>query len=94
MPPYLLLLLFVGAIYGTLFHLLQGQTLLDLAFYIVVGIIGSAIGQLVGQILALDLFAIGILRITEVTALAWLCLLAARWLKTIKIKPNPDQSGE
>jgi uncharacterized membrane protein YeaQ/YmgE (transglycosylase-associated protein family) len=80
-PPYLLLLLILGAIYGIMFHLWRGKTFKDLAIYLVAGIIGFIIGQAIGNLLGLQFFSIGPLHIVAGTLLSWLSLFVAQWLK-------------
>lgn len=81
MPPYLLLALLLGAIYGTIFHIWQGQTLSDLLLYLISGLLGFGLGQLIGYVFGLNLFPIGSLHVAEATVISWLSLFAAKWLK-------------
>ncbi len=88
MPPHILLIVLFGATYGTLFHILQGQTLQDLLLYLITGIIGAVLGQLLGYWFGLELFSIGLFRLTEVTVVSWGCLFLIKWLKITKIEKN------
>jgi hypothetical protein len=81
MPPYLLLSLMLGALYGTVFHLWRGQGFKDLAIYLIAGIIGFILGQAVGNLLGLSFFLIGPLHFIEATILSWVGLFVAQWLK-------------
>ena len=81
MPPYLLLSLILGGIYGTIFHLWRGKSVKDLVIYLITGIIGFIIGQALGNLLGLRIFLIGPLHIIEATVISWVSLFVAQWLK-------------
>ena len=81
MPPYILLSLMLGSLYGTLFHLWRGKTSRDLIIYLVTGNVGFWLGQALGDLISSELFLIGPLHILEATALAWISLFVVRWLK-------------
>jgi uncharacterized membrane protein YeaQ/YmgE (transglycosylase-associated protein family) len=81
MPPYLLLSLILGGIYGTIFHLWRGKSVKDLVIYLITGIIGFIIGQALGNLLGLKIFLIGPLHIIEATVISWISLFVAQWLK-------------
>ncbi len=81
MPPYLLLSILLGAVYGTLFHLWRGKTLRDFAIYFLTGIIGFVLGQILGDMLGLDIFLVGSIHVVEATVASWACLFLIRWLK-------------
>jgi len=81
MPPYLLLSLILGGIYGTIFHLWRGKSVKDLVIYLITGIIGFIIGQALGNLLGLRIFLIGPLHIIEATVISWISLFVAQWLK-------------
>lgn len=81
MPPYILLSLLLGSLYGTLFHLWRGKTARDLIIYFVTGIAGFWLGQVLGDLIGSNLFLIGPLHILEATTLAWASLFVVRWLK-------------
>ena len=81
MPPYLLLSLILGGIYGTIFHLWRGKSVKDLVIYLITGIIVFIIGQALGNLLGLRIFLIGPLHIIEATVISWISLFVAQWLK-------------
>jgi hypothetical protein len=81
MPPYFLLSLLLGAIYGTVFHLWRGKSMRDLIIYFVTGILGFWLGQIVGDMLTSTLFLVGPLHLIEATVLSWICLFVVQWLK-------------
>jgi len=80
-PPYLLLSLLVGAIYGTLFFLWRGKKLQELLIYLAAGIIGFVAGQALGNLFGLEIGQIGPLHMPEATVTSWLILFLAQWLK-------------
>lgn len=81
MPPYILLSLILGSLYGTLFYLWRGKNARDLIIYFVTGMAGFWLGQVLGDLIGSNLFLIGPLHILEATALAWASLFVVRWLK-------------
>jgi hypothetical protein len=81
MPPYILLSILVGGIYGALFHLWRGKNLRDLVIYSLTGIIGFALGQGLGNLLGLTAFLIGPLHVVEATVVSWAGLFIVQWLK-------------
>ncbi|MFQ5613709.1 MAG: hypothetical protein ACE5H9_16415 [Anaerolineae bacterium] len=81
MSPYLLLSLLFGGIYGAAFHVWKGQSARDLALYLVAGVLGFGLGQLVGNQLGFNLFLIGPVHVVEATLTSWLVLFVTKWLK-------------
>jgi hypothetical protein len=81
MPPSILLSFLLGAIYGAIFHLWRGKTFQDLAIYAVTGIIGFIVGQIIGNLLELEIFIIGPLHVAEATIMSWISLFVVQWLK-------------
>jgi uncharacterized membrane protein YfcA len=81
MPPYLLLLLLLGAVYGVLFHLWRGKTLRDLIIYLLTGIIGVGLGQAIGNLIDTGILMVGPLHLVEATFAGWLSLFIMDWLK-------------
>ncbi len=80
-PPYLLLSLLLGAIYGTLFFLWRGKKLQELVIYLAAGIIGFVAGQAAGNLIGLGIWQIGPLHTVEATVTSWLALFLTQWLK-------------
>ena len=81
MPPYILLSILLGGIYGVLFHLWQGKTIRDLVIYFLMGIIGFGLGQALGNLLEVNAFLIGPVHLVEATVVSWLSLFVMKWLK-------------
>lgn len=81
MPPYVLLSLFIGAIYGALFHLWRGKTLRGLLLYLLTGMIGFGLGQALGALLGFNMGVIGQIHIIEASLVSWGSLFLVRWLK-------------
>jgi hypothetical protein len=81
MSPALFLSALIAGIYGALFHLWRGRTLRELPLYLIASAIGFALGQLVGNLIGLDLFTIGPIHIVEASLGSWVMLFVARWLK-------------
>ena len=81
MPPYLLLSLLLGAIYGTLFYLWRGKNFRDLLIYFLTGIAGFLLGQGLGNLLAFNYGLIGPLHVVEATIVGWGSLFLIEWLK-------------
>ena len=81
MPPFLLLALLLGSIYGTLFHLWRGENLRDLVIYVLAAIIGFLFGQGVGNLLESTTLLIGPLHLLEASLLSVVMLFIIHWLK-------------
>jgi uncharacterized membrane protein YjjP (DUF1212 family) len=81
MPPYLLLSVLLGAVYGTLFHLWRGKTFQDLLIFFVAGVLGFLLGQALGNLLGLEFFLIGPLHMGEATTGSLVSLLVVQWIK-------------
>ncbi|HMR63158.1 MAG TPA: hypothetical protein PKE64_04015 [Anaerolineae bacterium] len=81
MPPYLLLAVLLGAVYGVLFHLWRGKSFRDLATFLGIGVVGFALGQGVGILLGFDQWLIGPLHVVEASLLSWGSLFLVQWLK-------------
>jgi hypothetical protein len=81
MPPYVLLSILLGATYGVIFHLWRGKTIRDLLIYILMGIIGFALGQGMANLIGFSVLLIGPLHIVEATLVSWVSLFLIQWLK-------------
>jgi len=81
MPPYLLLSFLLGAIYGALFHLWQGQSWYEFAMYLLTGVVGVSFGQLLGMWLGLNWFVMGSFHTMEATIICLICLITAKWVR-------------
>ncbi|MCB0211144.1 MAG: hypothetical protein KDJ52_17530 [Anaerolineae bacterium] len=81
MPPFILLSLLLGGVFGTLFHLWRGRSLRDLILYLLAGIIGFVLGQSIAMIMGLEMWLIGPLHIVEATIVSWGGLFLVDWLK-------------
>lgn len=81
MPPYVLLSLLLGVIYGVLFHLWRGRSIKDLLIFLLAGIVGFGLGQIAGNLIAFDLLRLGPIYLLEATLVSWVALFLAQWLK-------------
>lgn len=81
MPPYILLALLLGALYSTLFHLWRGNSLRDFLIYLVTGIGGFMLGQVLGSLMGFEMWLIGSLHVVEATLVSWISLFLIHWLK-------------
>ena len=80
-PPFVLSALVSTALVA-LFNLWQGGNARDLGLYLVVGWLGFAMGELLGDWIGLDLFMIGEVHVAEASVTCGLLLFLGRWLKT------------
>ncbi|MCB0165682.1 MAG: hypothetical protein KDI79_15735 [Anaerolineae bacterium] len=81
MPPFVLLGLLLGSLYGTIFHLWRGKSLRDFLIYLVAGIIGFGAGQGLGMALGFNMWLVGPLHVVEATVMSWASLFLIQWLK-------------
>ena len=81
MSPALLLSALIAGMYGALFHLWRGRTLRELPLYLIASSVGFVLGQLVGNLVGLDLFTVGPIHIIEASLGSWIMIFIARWLK-------------
>ena len=79
--PALVLSIIMASTYGALFHVWKGETAQDLLIYLVAGLVGFGLGQLVGNTLGLGIFMIGQVHVVEASLICWLILFIAKWLK-------------
>ena len=78
--PSLVFSFILATLYGAAFHFVSGGDARRLALFLLAAWLGFALGQAVGDTLALDLLDIGPLHILPATAGAWLALVVARVL--------------
>jgi hypothetical protein len=81
MPPYILLSLLLGGIYGILFHLWRGKSIRDLLIYFLTGIIGFGVGQGLADLSGFTLLLLGPIHIVEATIVSWASLFVIQWLR-------------
>lgn len=81
MSPTLLLSALIASIYGALFHVWRGRSFRDLPLYLIASGLGFALGQLIANLIGLDIFTIGPIHIIEASLGSWAMLFIARWLK-------------
>jgi len=81
MSPYLLLAFLLGATNGALFHLWQGKNVRDLAIYFLTGVIGFGLGQMLANLMGINIFLIGPLHVVTATIVSWATLFIVKWLK-------------
>jgi hypothetical protein len=79
--PPLVLSFIIASAYAAFFNLWQGGSARDLLIYLVACWLGFAIGELVGDLLRLDILMIGEIHVLEGTAGALVLLFLAKWLK-------------
>ncbi|MBI5032539.1 MAG: hypothetical protein HZB51_18595 [Chloroflexi bacterium] len=74
--PSLVLAFLLASVYGLVFYLIFGHGWLRLIAYLVLGIVGFFLGQLLANFVGLALFNIGEMNLVEGTVTSWLALLA------------------
>jgi len=78
--PSLTLSFILATLYGSAFHFLFGGDARRLAFFLIAGWLGFALGQAFGVAFGVDVFDIGVLHTFAATFGALLALFAARIL--------------
>jgi hypothetical protein len=81
MSPSLLLSALIASVYGALFHVWRGRSFRELPLYLIASGLGFALGQLIANLIGLDIFMIGPIHIIEASLGSWTMLFIARWLK-------------
>jgi hypothetical protein len=81
LSPSLILSLIIASAYAAIFNLWQGGSARDLLVYLLACWLGFAIGELVGDLVGLDLLMIGQIHVVEGTFGSVLLLFLAKWLK-------------
>ncbi|MBM2809626.1 MAG: hypothetical protein HW416_385 [Chloroflexi bacterium] len=77
-PPWVMLAALVGCMHGALFHLLFGNRVGRLPIEILIGLVASVAGGLLGTMIPPAVLAIGDTNLISSAALAWLALGIAR----------------
>lgn len=75
--PTLMFAFIVATLYGAFFHLLIGGDARRLAFFLLAGWLGFAVGHMLGVTLQIDIFNIGALRMLAASFGALVALIAA-----------------
>ncbi|MBN1583007.1 MAG: hypothetical protein JXA89_20025 [Anaerolineae bacterium] len=86
-PPILLSLVIASA-YAAIFNLWRNGSPRDLAFYLIAGWAGFAIGQAGGWLIHLNWGMIGSVYLIEGTVFCWLLLFLMQWVRM----PHDDKS--
>ncbi|MEA3407852.1 MAG: hypothetical protein U9R48_07210 [Chloroflexota bacterium] len=71
----------LATFWAAIFHLLLGQSLVDLILYWLIGLLGFAVGQALADVLHLHWFLVGQVHVVEGTLGCWLAMFVARWVK-------------
>jgi hypothetical protein len=80
LDPAVILGVLLSAGYACLFHLWAGRNLRELFLYLLVALVGFALGQWIGQLARLDLWLLGRIHLLEASSVALLFLVSARLL--------------
>jgi hypothetical protein len=83
-PPALILGVLLSVGFASLLHLWGGRTLQDFLLYLIASAVGFTVGQLLGVLLQIPLPRVGQIHIVEATIFAWLALIGARELVTVR----------
>ena len=78
LQPSWVLAFLLASIYGLVFYLIFGHGWLKLIAYLVLGVAGFFLGQVLANFVGLALFNIGEMNLVEGTVTSWLVLLALR----------------
>ncbi len=80
----------LATLYGAAFHFVIGGDARRLAFFLLAGWLGFALGHIFGVLFAVNVFNIGPLHAFSATLGAWLALLAARFLTGNRLARRPE----
>ena len=83
--PTLLLAFTLATLYGAGFHVWQGGGARRLGLYLLAGWLGFGLGQLLGNVLKIQLMSMGALNVITATLGSVIALFAARWLSTSEV---------
>lgn len=86
--PTLLFALVVAMLYGALYHFLRGGKFWRLVMYIVLSIIGFALGQVVGAWRGWILYPLGSLDLGNSSIGSLITLVIGDWLS--RVEPNEE----
>jgi len=86
--PSIALGLIVALLIGALFHLFLGGGLGRLFLYLILSLIGSAVGQYVGSWRNWILFPIGTLNLGMAIIGSLVFLVVGYWFSLVRIRPN------
>jgi len=78
-PPVVLGFI-LATLYGALFHLISGGNARRMALYLLAGWLGFGIGQIIGGILQIEIFEIGVIHTFAASFGAWAALFITRFL--------------
>jgi hypothetical protein len=81
LSPPLVLSLIIASAYAAIFTLWQRASARDLLIYLLACWLGFAIGELIGDVVGLDILMIGQIHVVEGTLGSILLLFLAKWLK-------------
>ena len=79
--PMIALSVVLATLYGSIFYVVKGRALIELAIFCGVSLLGFATGELAGQALRLNILMIGEVHVIEATLGSVAFLSVARWLK-------------
>ena len=88
--PSIALGLIVALLIGALFHLFLGGGLGRLFLYLILSLIGSAVGQYVGSWRNWILFPIGTLNLGMAVIGSLVFLVVGYWFSLVDIRPNNE----
>lgn len=78
-PPWLILSLTIAAMYGALFHLLWGRTVVGLLRALGIAVAGFLAGEAGARIFGLHLLMLGDVHLGVASAFAWAGLALDHW---------------
>ncbi|MBL8145470.1 MAG: hypothetical protein JNL34_03720 [Anaerolineae bacterium] len=77
--PALTMAFIVATLYGALFHLFAGGDARRLAIYLITAWLAFGVGQVLGSLLNVSLFSVGVLHLFAASAVCWVALVGV-WL--------------
>jgi len=78
--PALTLAFILATLYGALFHLFAGGDARRLAIYLITAWLAFGAGQVLGSLLDVTLFSVGVLHLFAATLTCWAALAGVWWL--------------